>query len=559
LLWLWAFAYVCVVTSAFFWPVTPRYNYFECTRWMLPEDATELETRFTGSARDQRHFTAPQGARSLVVPHGGRIDAAQSAIRHLPNLQTVFVGEFHDDPAGFRRFCQALPGIRVWHLEFNGSRLASTIFLLLATFILGGAVVQQTSAILSLPWSRLYPRFAVPHVIVPIAICIAGVIAESWIARGYGTDFWAAASLQTLGWGVWGTLEFLWVPRRRDAWPARTTGAEYGAVSTFRARLIEGAALVVLAGGVCYLLFARLYVLESFLLGELPWLTGGLFAAGAALSAAAIAAAPRFVVELGEAGIAPVLSMQDVEKRRPVSALSSPFRRRLSHLKQPRSGATWRWRIHAIQSGNPDSFFFLLRTVVLPIAVVVIFARVFRLGFFLGAFTLTWVALFLFAALSNCFWIWWQRRKTFTVQLLYPWTRRELTLATFAAFGLHVAGVLAMLFVAVVISVLACNEQWGRQILHIGPLTVTVAASLLITGGLWLLTLQHRLLAGFLGFAGVVLVIACTSLQLSALFFTDTGYVLTVGVLFNALVAVFIGLLAYRRWMRAEWGLFGPP
>jgi hypothetical protein len=56
-----------------------------------------------------------------------------------------------------------------------------------------------------------------------------------------------------------------------------------------------------------------------------------------------------------------------------------------------------------------------------------------------------------------------------------------------------------------------------------------------------------------------VLVITCISLQWRALLLTDTRYVLTVGVLLNAQMALLLGISAYRRWMRAEWGVFGPP
>ncbi len=44
LLWLWIFAYACVLTSGFLWPLSAKNTYFQCPRFLLPSDAVDLAT-----------------------------------------------------------------------------------------------------------------------------------------------------------------------------------------------------------------------------------------------------------------------------------------------------------------------------------------------------------------------------------------------------------------------------------------------------------------------------------------------------------------------------------
>jgi hypothetical protein len=310
---------------------------------------------------------------------------------------------------------------------------------------------------------------------------------------------------------------------------------------------------VVVLGAVYLMFIARPYVLESFLLGELPWLSAGFFAVGAALGAAVTALAPRFAVELNEAGIAPVLSMQDIEKRRTVPVLTSPFRGRLGRLRRPHREPTWWWRIHALQCGNPDLLGSLLIKIVGPIAVVAVCQKFWASPTFSGVFVLLLAGVGWIAALSSCFSIWWQRRKAFSVELLYPWTRRQLALSTFAAYGLDVAGTLALLFMAVVACDVTLDWLWGTNQILTGALIAVSATSLLVTGGLWLFTLRHRLLASFLAFLSVALLVFFFSQIWIVRFWGGVDHV----ALICALVAILWGFAAYRRWMCTEWGLFG--
>jgi hypothetical protein len=559
LLWIWLFAYACVLTSAYFWPVRPRDNYFECPRWSLPAKVIDSQIavrQFEGEAQ----LSVLTSARSLIARRqtSGAADMrrVKASVGYMPQLEAIFAGNFHDDPAGFRHLREMVPEIRVWHLDFNVGRLASLVFLLLATLTLGGAVVQQTSAMLSVPQAQLYPRYPIVHLAIPLTICVAGIGAASRIAGGYGSNFWAAASIQTLGWGFWAALEFLWLPVRRSLSGAWTAGREVRAAATdFRSRGIEVAAVVVLLAA-AYLIASHLYVVESFLLGELPWLNAAFIAVGAVLGGAALASAPRFVVELAESGVAPVLSMQDVEKRRPVAVLTSPFRGSSFRLRRPKAGPTWWWRIHAMQAGNPDLFYPVLVKFIAPIAVLAICEESFALGIFARLLVLLLATVGSIAGLSSCFSIWWQRRKAFSSELLYPWTRRQLTLAAFAAYGLDVVGVL-LIWPAVAACAGALDWHVGSRDMLLAVLMVVAAISALAAGGLWLLTLRHRLLASFIAFVAVVIVVTCVAFEWPTVVWRN-GHMLSTGALPYALATVLFGIAAYRRWTRSEWGLFGP-
>jgi hypothetical protein len=498
--------------------------------------------------------------RDVIVREPSGIRNWNGLRARTPALEQAFVGDFHNDPDGFRKVCRALPGIRVWHLDLNAGRLASTVFLLFATLLLGGAVMQQATAAFSLPQTRMYPRFALPHLIIPLAICGLGIIAASFVARRYGTDFWAAGSAQALGWGIWATLEFTLMPLRQNLLRTRTSsGAEPGAASgsEVRARWIEAVTLIVVIAGVFLILIARPYVLESFLLGELPWLNAGILAVGATLGAAAVVLAPTLVAELNEKGIAPVLSMQDVEKRRSGPMLAAPFRRRLQLPQRPLRGQTWWWRLRAMQCGNPELLTPVLIKLIGPILVLAVCEKVFALLMFARVFLILLLAVGWIVALSSVFSVWWQRRKIFSVQLLYPWTRGQMTRAAFAAYALDAAGLPALFCATFVV----CNSMLGwvlgpRAILT-GFVVAIGALSLLVTGGLWLLTLRHRLLASFLALAGTTLLIVWIGFSWQILTRMDTRQLLSAALLPAALIAFLLTSGAYRRWMTHEWGQFG--
>ena len=557
LLWLWLFGYACVSTSAYLWPVSPRNNYFECPRAMIPGGALDLRDL---PHLQRKRLTELRDIQALVL---GRetlnpdLRGVKSSVGYLPELKAIYVSGYRSDPVGFRHLCEILPGIRVWHLDFNAGRLASTVFLLLATLILGGAVMQQASAAFSMPQARMYPRFIAPNVIVPLTICAAGIAVASLIARGYGTDPWAAASLQVFGWGIWSALEFLLLPLRRKVWWSRSARRTEAGTTELRLPLLEVGALVFVASAL-YFLALHIYVVESLLLGELLWVNAGLFIVGAGLGVGAVVLAPKLIVELGEAGVAPVLSMQDIEKRRPVPLLTSPFHRRLERLRRPHSVPTWLWRIRATRAGNPNLFSSALIKIVGPIGIAAVLECFFLPGQFGLLLALLLAVSGMMLALSSCFSTWWQRRKTFSVQLLYPWTRRQMIVSAFAAYGIDAASILVLLLAAVAAFPVAGNLYVSKYTVVVGALIVAASSAVLVTGGLWLLTLRHRLLASFLAFVGVVLVIAWVTFELQSVLAINSK-TLGVRALSFLLFGTVLGLDAYQRWKRAEWGLFGPP
>jgi hypothetical protein len=590
LLWLWAFAYACVLASATLCPVSAN-HYFECPRIFLPSDATNPATDFIGQRAQAETLRA---IRALIVEGGvgpyayllrargangplnpnSYVDnavAVQRSLHQLPELETVYVGNYHN-PVRFRRLCERLPGIRVWHLELNAGRLASMAFLLLATLTLGGAVLHQSQALHSLPQARTVPGFAVPHLLVPLAIGAGGIMAASYIARLFGADFWATAAVQVFAWGAWSTFEFHVVSLPKFAWrrPHTPQVASDPAAATGRFGGWSGAALLLAIAACLAIFIGRPYILESFLLGELPRLAAGFLVIGAALGLAALAVTPTYCVLMNETGATAILSLQDLEKRRVEHGiLTSRFGRRLERLRRPSHMPQWLWQIRAMRSGNPGLLLAVVVRIVVPV-VLVVGLQYFLLivpapnlveGFlFLRMFATAFVLLFLGAgwliALSHTFSNWWQRRKVFSVELLYPRTRRQLAQSAFAAYAFDALGILAVLFTTLIFCAVALGWPLGPRAIWLGTLVIVLAAALLIIGGLWLLNLRHRLLAGFLGVVGVLLLIVAMT---SAVRYVQAGASLWRVALPFALVAWLFGLDAWRRWMKTEWGLFGPP
>jgi hypothetical protein len=523
LLWLWALAYVCTLTSGSLWPVSARDTYFECPRSLLPADAVNPATDVVGGQSRVKHL---RDVRSLIVRDGvgsygvlfGRhlavrdnVDDVRRSLNDLPNLESVYLGGYHN-PVAFRRVCGQLPGIRVWHLDLNGGRLASKVFLLFATLTLGGAVLQQTQALLSLPQGRTFPRYVAPHLLVAMAIGAAGIGAATFVAGKFGTDLWTSAALQVFAWGAWSAFAFrvLSVPVIRR--PSRSSAQNSGDVSAARRRpnvgQIGGTVLLMAIATCCVTFIARPYVLESLLLGELPWVNAGFLLVGAILVTATVIRAPLVSVATNEAGTAPVLSAQDLEKRRVERGLLPVrFERQLARLRRPTRMPQWLWQIYAMQSGNPDLLMLALVRLVAPVVVVVALHFCFPLDAYGTILVVFLLGAGWFISISQIFSNWWQRRRAFSVQLLYPWTRGQLTRTAFAAYTLDATGILALLLMTATFCNLTLDWQLARSRILSGAVAIAVAAALFITGGLWLLTLRHRLLAGFLAVFGVLVLI----------------------------------------------------
>jgi hypothetical protein len=582
LLWLWFFAYACTLTSGYQRPISPEDSYFDCPRFLLPADAVNPATDFIGQ---QAQAGTLGDIRALILRDGvgtyaylfpapafwENLGAVRGSLDKMPALESVYVGDYRN-PVQFRRLCQQLPGIRVWHSELNWGRLASTIFLLLATLTLGGAVLQQTQAVFSLPHARTVPGFALPHLLIPLAITAAGIVAASFIARAFGADFWATAAVQVFAWSVWSAFQFRAVSLPRFTWRPRHTSPVASDPPAANGRLGGwSGSVLLLAIAACLAIFiARPYILESFLLGELPWLAAGFLLIGAALGSAVLIVMPTYCVSMNESGATAILSLQDVEKRRAEhGVLTGRFGRRVERLRRPGFMPRWLWQIHAMRSGNPDLLVPVVVRIVVPVMLVVGLRYFLLLGeppikrlapqpgeMFLTAFVLLFLGAGWLIALSHTFSNWWQRRKVFSVELLYPRTRRQLARSAFAAYAFDALGILAVLYTTLLFCADALVWPLDLRAIGSGILVIVLAAALLITGGLWLLTLRHRLLAGFLSVIGVLLLIVAMT---SAARFVQVGASLWHVALPFALVAWLFGLDAWRRWMKTEWGLFGPP
>ncbi len=578
LLWLWFFAYACVLTSGWLAPVSATDTYFECPRFLLPADAFNPATDRIGGQSRIKHL---RDVRSLIVRDGvgsyGDLFSSRLTVREnlndvkrslndLPSLESIYLGGYHN-PVAFRRVCSQLPGIRVWHLDLNGGRLASKLFLLLATLTLGGAVLQQSQALFSLPQGRTFPRYVVPHLLVPLTISAAGIGAATLVAGKFGNDYWTSAALQVFAWGVWSAFTF-----RVLSFPAirrrlRSSAPNPGDLPAITLRpvggQIGGAVLLTALALCCVTFIARPFVLESYLLGELPWLTAGFLLTGGILGGAVAVRMPDHCVAMSEAGATPILSLQDMEKRRVErGVLPIHFERRLDRLRGPSWLPQWLWQIRAIHAGNPDVLMPVVVRIVAPIVLVVLLHYFWPSSLFpwpSRLFSTLLVGLLLAAgwliSLSHIFSNWWQRRKTFSVQLLYPWTRGQLARAAFVAYVLDVLGILAVLFAALKFCDVALQWRLGMPVIRLGSMAIALAAALFITGGLWLLTLRHRMLASFLAIGGVLLLFVAMTIAGRLVLDHESHW--RIALPFAFLSCVF-GFDAWRRWMRSEWGLLGP-
>ncbi len=306
----------------------------------------------------------------------------------------------------------------------------------------------------------------------------------------------------------------------------------------------------------CGILIARPYVLESFLLGELPWLAAGFLVTGAILGGAVAVRMPAYSVAMSEAGATPILSLQDVEKRRVEhGVLPVRFERRLDRLRRPSRLPQWLWQIRAIHAGNPDVLMPVVVRLVAPIVLVVVLRSYFPSGLFATVFVGLLLAAGTLISVSHIFSNWWQRRKTFSVQLLYPWTRGQLARAAFVAYVFDVLGILAVLFLTLKFCDVALQWRLEMAVIRLGSMGIALAAALVVTGGLWLLTLRHRMLASFLAVGGVLLL--CAAMTMAGRLVLDHESHWRIALPFVFLSCVF-AFDAWRRWMRSEWGLFAP-
>jgi hypothetical protein len=326
---------------------------------------------------------------------------------------------------------------------------------------------------------------------------------------------------------------------------------------------IGGAVLLGATTVCCGIFIVRPYVLESFLLGELPWLAAGFLLTGAILGVAVAMRMPAYCVAASEAGATPILSLQDVEKRRVArGVLPIRFERRLDRLRGPSRLPQWLWQIRAIHAGNPDVLMPVVVRIVAPIVLVVLLDHFWPSSLFpwpSRLFSTLLVGLLLAAgwliSLSHIFSNWWQRRKTFSVQLLYPWTRGQLARAAFVAYIFDVLGILAVLFATLTFCDVALRWRLEMPVIRLGGLAIALAAALLVTGGLWLLTLRHRMLASFLAVGGVLLLFAAMTMAGRLVLDHESHWRIALPFAF---LSCLFGFDAWRRWMRSEWGLFGP-
>jgi hypothetical protein len=152
--------------------------------------------------------------------------------------------------------------------------------------------------------------------------------------------------------------------------------------------------------------------------------------------------------------------------------------------------------------------------------------------------------------------IWGERRPGFSMELLFPWTKREMTLAMFAGSAVDFAAVLLIPCMCFPIA-----NYWLEWNLSAAETSLTLIAT--VTGGaifwvgtLWILTIRHDALVVTVAITGMLMITggaAVTSVYLSGGRHAGLSSVLTYVSLGNCLVTALLGVSAYRRWLQMEW------
>jgi hypothetical protein len=309
------------------------------------------------------------------------------------------------------------------------------------------------------------------------------------------------------------------------------------------------------------------------LLGELPWADFGFLLIGVSLIGTTGVLLRRLNVSLNEAGIAPEMSWSQAERRSQRAGLTSRGQqRRLARLPQRTNRAGWRWRVRAVSAGNPETFYSYLLVVVVGVGLLLAssFFRSspgpLRSNAFLGPLVMVeFIATMGILARNSD--NWWRRRTEFQSQLLYPWTRRELTSAAFGAWAFENGGPLATGLVVCLGVFLGSNHWFGW---HVPLMTILAGAiaglailTMFVAGVFWLLTLRHALFAGllvYLGGAAILSVVISAAIWVAG--YVDPTQHLPVTLLCVTLecaaITTVLSITAYRRWMRMEWGLIRP-
>lgn len=530
-----------------------------------------------GSPWDQPQALAALSAaplRTLAIqlsPKSELNRQAVEAIREISTLQQIFVGGYEESQSQFRELTHELSHVRVWHRRFSVNRIFVSACLLYALLAVGAAVLTQVQSTFVVPQSRLWPNYVKAHIAVPVLIGVGAIVLLSTAATFSGVHFKAVFSAQFAISGMMILLSFTQQAFPQFGLRSKTSSSQLssGVPSKTISQFFGMALLLLFFGGFLWA-YQFPYMLESFVLGEMPGVELTLFLGGLALAALSAPLVTRFCVGATEAGLSPLLTFADMQRRqwRTIQA-KIPF-----HLAavEPASSDAVRWRrwVSLLRAGNPN---FLYKTIFASAWIVLIWIVAealipAQLGFIPSeAFTNTFrggiiggsIVLSLQSAL-----VWWQRRRTFQVELLRPWTRRQLMSAVFAGVAADLA--LSLTFVFVVFLILNGSQGWGFSTTSVVAIAFAGLAiwALLAAGVFALMTVRHGLLAFLIGYAGCVGVAILMALLIGALRRgADVQASLPLTLPIVAATAILftmpLAYLAYRRWMRMEWAMIAPP
>lgn len=506
-----------------------------------------------------------QHLKTLVLPHLSQFEQSKQSLtllREMPSLRTIYVSCSPDDQATLAAVRAAIPMAHVLRGWYDRSRvntfLAASYWL---CFLAAGSfhLVGQ----FSLPQSKLVPGFTLPHIGVAAGLFGLVVAVYSLLLWGHGANllpgFAAVAScfLLCLALGAAGMSPSHFKRNRRTA--------ALSAVIALTIGICVGIGPFLLMHNVT---FFTPY-LEAYLLGEANLVAVALVCAACAGGVALVAKLTKLQVQRAEAGQPVELAFTDWQYRQQIINGNDPgqnfFVRSLDHAiaeasAKDRGNTRWsrisRWRasIGSWQVWRMTILLFVVFGLVWPIvsnstldAAMERFLGTLGLFYFISALVVTVQ--------------WSQGYRYLQTALLWPLNRRTLVGDVFAAIGFEL--LLPLPFIATCIAgylafsgMLSGSVLFGVLAVFFGSIGV---AFLCFAGSVWLVTMRSFwsmffFAAAMYGMGSLILLPALAFSPQNAGPVTPTALRIAVVGFSACLVAAPIIALAYRRWMRLEFG-----
>jgi len=478
-------------------------------------------------------------------------------LRGMSELTDVYVRVPPEDVASLDVVRKALPNVTVHRGLYRAGRVYSLLGGILVMLAVATMVLNATGQF-SLSQSKVIPNYVVAHLIgvsVPAAISIS---VHSGILCYHGAN-WSPAS-------AWLLFTF-----SLFAWSYVSTAIDPLSFSSKMSGIVIG-----LIGGLGpYILFAMAAswagFAEAFLLGEIPAATIGLFVAGCLIVADSLRRLPRCHDVRAEAGLLPVLAFRDQQAANLTMLYDPPESAKLAtFLKTAKDRAVdrgveggfhenrfWR-RMKLWQAAMPTQ---RMRIIVMAPVIVVwmaVFPRMFGVDLRADSLWLGGPALLYLMANGIAVIGWWQGTTCLSSALMWPLDRRTLIRDVFSAVALDLL-IPSPLILCMTIGWMYTTYDGvnGASLLAalVGSLGIV---SLMHSIGVWMISFRRiRMLIVAFILAEAAFGAACMALMVPINgpgFSGPTPMRIAVVGIAACLVAALSTTLAWRRWLRLEFG-----